>query len=111
MTRLGELVGVSEQVISTRLNRMQADRLVARTGSRHREPYTLSNDGRALTPVYAAVQQWDTRHSAAPPARVPAVPSSPARTPCGPRRRCGEAPRPPACSATPPPRSRAFPQR
>ncbi|MFJ6381396.1 winged helix-turn-helix transcriptional regulator [Kitasatospora sp. NPDC092039] len=73
VTHLGERVGVSEQLISSRLNRMQADGLVTRTGSRHGDPYALTDAGRALAPVYAAVQQWDMRHSAASPTLVPAA--------------------------------------
>ncbi|WP_224274302.1 helix-turn-helix domain-containing protein [Streptomyces sp. LS1784] len=70
---LGERVGVSEQLIATRLNRMQADGLVSRTGSRHGAPYILTDAGRALAPVYTAVQQWDNWHSAAQAVRMPAA--------------------------------------
>ncbi|MFF2616877.1 winged helix-turn-helix transcriptional regulator [Kitasatospora sp. NPDC058046] len=73
VVHLGEHVGVSEQLIATRLNRMQADGLVVRTGSRHGAPYALTDAGHSLAPVYAAVQQWDNRHSAAPAVRVPAA--------------------------------------
>ncbi|WP_371790374.1 winged helix-turn-helix transcriptional regulator [Streptomyces sp. NBC_01471] len=41
-----------------RLNRLQADGLVARTGPRHGDPYVLTDAGRALGPVYAAVEHW-----------------------------------------------------
>ncbi|MGQ4513150.1 winged helix-turn-helix transcriptional regulator [Streptomyces sp. DW26H14] len=55
-----------------RLNRLQVDGLVARTGPRHGDPYVLTDAGRALGPVYAAVEQWSgpvtTRHRSAPPA-------------------------------------------
>ncbi|MER5356945.1 winged helix-turn-helix transcriptional regulator [Streptomyces sp. NPDC002785] len=60
-----------------RLNRLQVDGLVARTGPRHGDPYVLTDAGRALGPVYAAVEHWSdpvaTRHRSAPPPPVAAA--------------------------------------
>ncbi|MFD7737680.1 winged helix-turn-helix transcriptional regulator [Streptomyces sp. MJM8645] len=69
LTHLAERLDAPAQFAATRLNRMQADGLVARTGNQHGAPYILTDAGRALGPVYAALQQWDHRHTtAAPPA-------------------------------------------
>jgi DNA-binding HxlR family transcriptional regulator len=70
-THLAEAVGVYEQLMVPRLARLQEDGLVTRTGTRHGDPYTLTAAGRALGPVYAAVQHWDDRHTAASTAPVP----------------------------------------
>ncbi|MGF1425487.1 winged helix-turn-helix transcriptional regulator [Kitasatospora sp. LaBMicrA B282] len=70
---LAEHVGVYEQFVATRLNRMQTDGLVTRTGTRHGDPYILTDAGRALGPVYTAVQQWDNRHTASAQPTVPAA--------------------------------------
>ncbi|TQF02022.1 hypothetical protein E6W39_06695 [Kitasatospora acidiphila] len=70
-TRLAEAVGVKEQLMVPRLTQLQADGLVTRTGPRHGDPYTLTEAGRALGPVYAAIQRWDNRHSPSPTAPVP----------------------------------------
>ncbi|MFD4944637.1 winged helix-turn-helix transcriptional regulator [Streptomyces sp. NPDC058409] len=60
-----------------RLNRLQVDGLVARTGPRHGDPYVLTDAGRALGPVYAAVEQWSnpvaTQKRSASPAPVTAA--------------------------------------
>jgi DNA-binding HxlR family transcriptional regulator len=42
-----------------RLNRLQADGLVARTGNRTGDPYGLTDAGRSLGPVYNAVERWN----------------------------------------------------
>ena len=53
------------------------------TGSRHGDPYVLTDAGRALGPIYAAVKHWSnpvtTREHSAPPA--PVAPAT--RTPTG----------------------------
>lgn len=41
-----------------RLLRLQADGLVTRTGSRHGDPYVLTDAGQALGAVYASVEHW-----------------------------------------------------
>ncbi|MFJ5105107.1 winged helix-turn-helix transcriptional regulator [Streptomyces sp. NPDC088554] len=60
-----------------RLNRLQVDGLVARTGPRHGDPYVLTDAGRALGPVYAAVEHWSdpiaTRNRSVQPAPVAAA--------------------------------------
>ncbi|MFJ9841709.1 winged helix-turn-helix transcriptional regulator [Kitasatospora sp. NPDC101155] len=76
VSHLAEQVGVYEQLIATRLNRMQADGLVTRTGHRHGNPYALTDAGRALGPVFAAVQQWENRRSSAPKVQVPTATST-----------------------------------
>ncbi|MFE4972850.1 winged helix-turn-helix transcriptional regulator [Kitasatospora sp. NPDC056651] len=73
LPQLAERLGASEQFAATRLNRMQADGLVARTGDRHGAPYVLTDAGQALGPVYTAIQQWDSRHSTAVTPAVPAA--------------------------------------
>lgn len=70
-THLAEAVGVSEQQMGQRLARLQSDGLVTRTGARHGDPYILTGAGRALGPVYAAVQRWEDRHAPVPTAPVP----------------------------------------
>ncbi|MFG2370508.1 winged helix-turn-helix transcriptional regulator [Streptomyces sp. NPDC048504] len=73
--------------IRQRLNRLQADGLVARTGPRHGDPYVLTDAGRALGPVYAAVEHWSapfaTRHRPAPPPPVAAATRTHASVPLG----------------------------
>lgn len=60
-----------------RLLRLQADGLVTRTGTRHGDPYVLTDAGRALGPVYAVVDHWSdalpTRWTPSPPAPVAAA--------------------------------------
>ncbi|MFJ6382705.1 winged helix-turn-helix transcriptional regulator [Kitasatospora sp. NPDC092039] len=69
---LAEHLGTSEQSASARLSRMQADGLVARAGNRvHGAPYVLTDAGRALGPVYSALQQWDQRHTTTVAPTVP----------------------------------------
>ncbi|MFD4505346.1 winged helix-turn-helix transcriptional regulator [Streptomyces sp. NPDC058457] len=41
-----------------RLLRLQADGLVARTGSRHGDPYVLTDAGHALGAVFTSVEHW-----------------------------------------------------
>ncbi|MEU0629146.1 winged helix-turn-helix transcriptional regulator [Streptomyces sp. NPDC005989] len=55
---IAEEVGLESSLTGQRLNRLQADGLVARTGTRHGDPYVLTDAGRALGPVYAAVEHW-----------------------------------------------------
>ncbi|MFF2954078.1 winged helix-turn-helix transcriptional regulator [Kitasatospora sp. NPDC057965] len=70
-THLAESAGLPLTALTSRLHRLQEDGVIARTGPRHGDPYTLTAAGRALGPVYAAVQKWDDRHTAAHPAPVP----------------------------------------
>lgn len=55
-----------------RLLRLQADGLVTRTGPRHGDPYVLSDAGRALGPVYAAVAHWSDPTARHRTASIPA---------------------------------------
>ncbi|MFE9597172.1 winged helix-turn-helix transcriptional regulator [Streptomyces hokutonensis] len=74
-TRLGHIAGAAGLDSGTtrqRLSRLEADGLVARTGPRHGDPYVLTDAGRALGPVYAAVEHWSTPFSS------PRHPSPPA---------------------------------
>ncbi|MFF4820765.1 winged helix-turn-helix transcriptional regulator [Kitasatospora sp. NPDC001309] len=83
LTHLAERLDSPPQFATVRLNRMQADGLVARTDNRHGAPYILTDAGRALGPVYTALQQWDHRQTAATPRAVPAAErtlSSPAQS-------------------------------
>ncbi|MET8626614.1 winged helix-turn-helix transcriptional regulator [Kitasatospora sp. NPDC004669] len=72
LTHLAERLGSPAQFAATRLNRMQADGLIARPDSRHGAPYILTDAGQALGPIYTALQQWDHRHT------TPATPAVPA---------------------------------
>ncbi|MFJ9961230.1 winged helix-turn-helix transcriptional regulator [Streptomyces avermitilis] len=74
---IAEEAGLDNGLTRQRLNRLQADGLVARTGPRHGDPYVLTDAGRALGPVYAAVEHWRnpvaTRKHSVPPAPVTAA--------------------------------------
>lgn len=68
---IAEEAGLDNGFTRYRLNRLQADGLVTRTGPRHGAPYVLTDAGRALGPVYAAVSHWSNpavarRDSSAP---------------------------------------------
>ncbi|MCY0926996.1 winged helix-turn-helix transcriptional regulator [Streptomyces sp. H27-H1] len=67
---IAEEIGLDNGFTRQRLNRLQVDGLVARTGPRHGDPYGLTDAGRALGPVYAAVEHWSdpvaTRNRSAP---------------------------------------------
>ncbi|MFE2596015.1 winged helix-turn-helix transcriptional regulator [Streptomyces sp. NPDC059396] len=70
---IAEEAGLDNALAYQRLNRLQTDGLVTRTGPRHGDPYTLTEAGRALGPVYAAAAQWS--HPTAP-ARTAAAPAA-----------------------------------
>ncbi|MET7309282.1 winged helix-turn-helix transcriptional regulator [Streptomyces sp. NPDC005571] len=53
-----EQAGLSSGLAPQRLLRLQADGLVSRTGSRHGDPYVLTDAGQALGAVYASVEHW-----------------------------------------------------
>jgi DNA-binding HxlR family transcriptional regulator len=63
-----------------RLNRLQLDGLVARTGPRHGDPYVLTDAGRALGPVYTAVERWSNPGATPRPAAAPVTTSPLTRT-------------------------------
>ncbi|WP_435127180.1 winged helix-turn-helix transcriptional regulator [Actinacidiphila sp. bgisy144] len=71
VVRIGEVVGLDDPYTHQRLVRLTADGLVTRTGPRHGDPYTLTAAGRALGPVYAAVEHWTAPTAAALPAATP----------------------------------------
>ncbi|MFE3874871.1 winged helix-turn-helix transcriptional regulator [Kitasatospora sp. NPDC059146] len=73
LTHLAELLDSPPPVAAARLTRMQADGLVARADNRHGAPYLLTDAGRALGPVYTALQQWEHRHSVTAARAVPAA--------------------------------------
>ncbi|QMU74814.1 helix-turn-helix transcriptional regulator [Streptacidiphilus sp. PB12-B1b] len=75
--------GLDNGFTRLRLNRLQLDGLVTRTGSRHGAPYVLTDAGRALGPVYAAVEHWSN------PVAVQRRPSPPAPTAAATRTRTG----------------------
>ncbi|MFB7950142.1 winged helix-turn-helix transcriptional regulator [Kitasatospora phosalacinea] len=72
-SRIAAESGVYRQLVTPRLARLQQDGLAVSTGSRNHGLYTLTEAGRALGPVYAAVQQWYDRHVAKGPAHAPAA--------------------------------------
>ncbi|MGW3830507.1 hypothetical protein [Streptomyces microflavus] len=55
---IAESAGLDNGTARQRLLRLQADGLVARTGSRHGDPYALTDAGQALGAVYASVEHW-----------------------------------------------------
>jgi DNA-binding HxlR family transcriptional regulator len=55
---INEATGLGSGLAAHRLHRLQLDGLVTRSGPRHGDPYLLTDAGRALGPVYAAVEQW-----------------------------------------------------
>ncbi|MCX5449859.1 winged helix-turn-helix transcriptional regulator [Streptomyces nigrescens] len=71
---IAEEAGLDNGLTRYRLNRLQADGLVTRTGPRPGAPYVLTDAGRALGPVYSASEHWSNpvraRRNAAPPAPV-----------------------------------------
>ncbi|MGW3715637.1 winged helix-turn-helix transcriptional regulator [Streptomyces sp. NPDC005133] len=70
--------GLDNSFTRQRLNRLQLDGLVARTGPRHGDPYVLTDAGRALGPVYAAVEHWS--NPVAPSRSAPAPVTTATRT-------------------------------
>ncbi|WP_260988157.1 helix-turn-helix domain-containing protein [Streptomyces sp. CFMR 7] len=62
-TRFGsiaEAAALDGRTAMRRLNRLQADGLVTRTGRGHGERYVLTDAGRTLSPVYTAAEHWNT---------------------------------------------------
>ncbi|MDX2544646.1 winged helix-turn-helix transcriptional regulator [Streptomyces sp. WI04-05B] len=68
---IAEEAGLDKGFTRQRLNRLQLDGLVTRTGPRHGDPYVLTDAGRALGPVYAAVEHWSSPVAAPRPAAAP----------------------------------------
>lgn len=85
--RIAEGAGLDNGFTRQRLNRLQADGLVTRTGPRHGDPYVLTDAGRALGPVYAAVEHWSNpvavRRHLSPPAPVTAATRTHTSVPLG----------------------------
>lgn len=81
---LAETIGLDDPSTRQRLIRLTDDGLVTRTGSRHGDPYTLTAAGRALCPVYAAVEHWSNPTAAARPAPVSAATRTHRAAPPGP---------------------------
>jgi DNA-binding HxlR family transcriptional regulator len=67
---IAEQAGLDNSFTRQRLIRLQLDGLVTRTGPRHGDPYVLTAAGRALGPVYAAVERWSNPVAAPRPAPV-----------------------------------------
>lgn len=84
---IAEEAGLDNSLTQQRLNRLQADGLVARTEPRHGNPYILTDAGRALGPVYVAVEHWNnpftTRKHSVPPAPATAAARTHTRVPLG----------------------------
>lgn len=115
--RITKEAGLDNGFTRQRLKRLQLDGLVTRTGPHHGDPYVLTDAGRALGPVYAAVEHWSNPvaphgtpplpRSRRPPAPTPA--SRWGRTASGPQRPCvGPPQRRAPCSATLPSRNRWY---
>lgn len=68
---IAEEAGLDNGFTRQRLNRLQLDGLVARTGPRHGDPYVLTDAGRALGPVYTAVERWNNPVATPRPAAAP----------------------------------------
>ncbi|WP_399094118.1 winged helix-turn-helix transcriptional regulator [Streptomyces sp. BBFR2] len=91
LSHVAEATGLDLVTTQQRLNRLQVDGLATRAGPRYGAPYSLTDAGRALGPVYTAVEHWSspvTAQKYSAPAPVAAVarthPSVPQR-PDGPR--------------------------
>ncbi len=69
--RIAEAAGLEGSWVQQRLQRLQRDGLVTRSGPGQRDPYVLTDAGRALGPVYAAVQHWSTPMATPRPAVAP----------------------------------------
>ncbi|MEW2635823.1 winged helix-turn-helix transcriptional regulator [Streptomyces sp. NPDC048389] len=68
---IAEQAGLESSFTRQRLIRLQLDGLVTRTGPRHGAPYVLTDAGRALGPVYAAVERWSNPVASPRPAAAP----------------------------------------
>ncbi|MFI1718899.1 winged helix-turn-helix transcriptional regulator [Streptomyces litmocidini] len=70
---IAEGIGRADTFTRQRLLRLQADGLVTRTGPQHGAPYTLTDAGQELGPVYATVERWSAPLSTrwTPPPLVP----------------------------------------
>ncbi|MGW2795995.1 winged helix-turn-helix transcriptional regulator [Streptomyces sp. NPDC001269] len=73
---IAEQAGLDNGFTRQRLNRLQLDGLVTRTGPRHGDPYVLTDAGRALGPVYAAVGHWSNPIDSPRPATAPVAPAT-----------------------------------
>ncbi|WP_055525512.1 winged helix-turn-helix transcriptional regulator [Streptomyces graminilatus] len=69
--RIAEEAGLDNGFTRQRLMRLQLDGLVTRTGPHRGDPYVLTDAGRALGPVYAAVERWSNPVAAPRPAAAP----------------------------------------
>jgi len=58
LAHIAEQAGLDTSYTTQRLNRLQSEGLVTRAGSRHGDPYVLTDAGRALGPVFVAVAYW-----------------------------------------------------
>ncbi|MFD5626403.1 winged helix-turn-helix transcriptional regulator [Streptomyces sp. NPDC127072] len=90
--------GLDNGFTRQRLNRLQLDGLVTRTGPRHGDPYVLTDAAQALGPVYAAVEHWSNPIAAPPPtlsgsrrSRAPTRASRQGQTASGPQPLCAAA--------------------
>lgn len=79
---LADEAGLDTKATWYRLHQLQRDGLVARAGSHHGAPYTLTDAGRALGPVYEAVSHWSNpaagRRDSSAPVPVATATRSPA---------------------------------
>ncbi|MFE3860271.1 winged helix-turn-helix transcriptional regulator [Streptomyces goshikiensis] len=84
---ISEEAGLDTPWARQRLLQLQADGLVARTGTRHGDPYVLTDAGQALGAVYASVEHWSapiTERRASPaPRPVAAATRTNASVPLG----------------------------
>ncbi|MHC5909009.1 winged helix-turn-helix transcriptional regulator [Streptomyces sp. S6] len=79
---IAEEAGLAPGTVLPRLRRLEADGLITQTGPRYSNPYALTDAGRALGPVYAAVEHWsDTTAAHSHPApQAPVTEVTHART-------------------------------
>ncbi|AEN10809.1 MULTISPECIES: winged helix-turn-helix transcriptional regulator [unclassified Streptomyces] len=83
---ISEEAGLYTPWARERLLRLQSDGLVTRTGSRHGDPYALTDAGQALGAVYATIEHWSepiTGRRASPASRPVAATRPPRRYPAG----------------------------
>ncbi|MFD9814889.1 winged helix-turn-helix transcriptional regulator [Streptomyces sp. NPDC059080] len=87
LSHIADAAGLDIVTTQQRLNRLQVDGLVTRTGPRFGAPYVLTDAGQALGPVYAAIEHWNnpvTAQRRSPPAPVAAASRTRPGAPLGP---------------------------
>ena len=80
---IAEKAGLDDGLTGLRLTRLQLDGLVTRSGPRHSDPYVLTDAGRALGPVYLAVEHWSSPVATGRQPTIPVAVAAAVRTHSG----------------------------